>query len=113
MTAFTSTALARAGTELSTLLVAPGATSGNTAATGSGAFLLVSNASGSAITVTLHCPVLADGRLATSSSTFSVIASTGLSAIPLLDIYASPTTGLATIDFSAVTSVKAAVVRAS
>jgi archaellum component FlaG (FlaF/FlaG flagellin family) len=77
------------------------ASAGDTAACGTGTFLVVKNTGGSAITVTITCPILVDGRLTTSSSVSpSIPATTGVAWLPLLPIYASATTGLATINYS-------------
>jgi hypothetical protein len=111
MTALVTQVVPNVGVDISTSLVA--ATNGDTAACGSGTFLLVKNASGSGITVTLTTPGVIDGRLAIADSTSPSIALTsGLGLIPLpSSLYADPTTGLATINYSATSSVTVAVVR--
>jgi hypothetical protein len=110
MTALVTNVVPNVGVDISTLLVAP--TNGDTAATGTGTYLFVKNTNAAACVVTLACPITVDGRLTTSSSTFSVPATTGLGVIPLLPIYASSSTGLATITSYSVTSgVTIAVVR--
>lgn len=87
------------------------ASASDTAACGTGTFLVVKNGGASAITVTIACPILVDGRLTTSSSTSPSIPAGGVGWLPLLPIYASSATGLATITYSATTSVNVAVVR--
>lgn len=111
MTALVTQVVPNVGLDISTSLVA--ATNGDTAPCGGGTFLLVKNASGSAITVTLTTPGVVDGRLAIADSTSPSIAlTTGLGIIPLpYNLYADPTTGLATINYSATSSVTVAVVR--
>lgn len=102
MTALVTNIVPNVGLDISTLLVAP--TNGDTAATGTGTFLVVKNTNAAACVVTIACPVTVDGRLTTSSSTFSVPLTTGLALIPLPSYYASPSTGLATITSYSVTS---------
>lgn len=102
MTALTTNVVPNVGVDISALLVAP--TNGDTAPTGTGTFLFVKNTNAAACVVTIACPALVDGRLTTSSSTFSVPLTSGLGVIPLLPIYASPSTGLATITSYSVTS---------
>jgi hypothetical protein len=111
MTALAANVVPNVGVDISGQLVA--ATNGDTAPCGSGTFLLVKNASGSGITVTLTTPGVVDGRLAIADSTSPSIALTsGLGIIPLpASLYADPTTGLATINYSATGSVTVAVVR--
>lgn len=110
MTALVTQVVPNVGLDVGAAPVA--ATNGDTAACGTGTFLLVKNASGSAVTVTLTTPGQVDGRLAIADSTFSVGATTGLGIIPLIpNLYADPTTGLATINYSATASVTVAVVR--
>jgi hypothetical protein len=111
MTALVTQVVPNVGVDISTSLVA--ATNGDTAACGQGTFLLVKNASGAGITVTLATPGVVDGRLAIADSTSPSIALTsGLGVIPLISsLYADPTTGLATITYSATSSVTVAVVR--
>ncbi|MFI5973510.1 hypothetical protein [Streptomyces sp. NPDC051452] len=110
MTALVTQVVPNVGLDVGSAPVA--ATNGDTAACGAGTFLLVKNASGSAVTVTLTTPGQVDGRLAIADSTFSVGATTGLGIIPLIPgLYADPTTGLATINYSATASVTVAVVR--
>jgi hypothetical protein len=102
MTALVTNVVPNVGVDISTLLVTP--TNGDTAACGPGSFLVVKNTNAAACVVTIACPALVDGRLTTSSSTFSVPLTTGLGVIPLLPVYASASTGLATITSYSVTS---------
>lgn len=100
------------GLAISPLLTAAATpANGDTAATGSGTFLVVQNASGSGVTVTLVTPETVDGLALADRTSVSVPATTGLAVIPLTDRYRDPSTGLATINYSATTSVKAIVVR--
>lgn len=73
-------------------------------------FLVVKNASGAAITATVVTP----GNLPTGDAypdkVYTVAATTGEAWIPLLDLYADPATGLATVNYSATASVTAAYV---
>jgi hypothetical protein len=88
------------------------ATNGDTAACGSGTFLYVKNANAAACTVTLTTPGQVDGRLAIADSQFAVARPPGIGVIPLISsLYADPTTGLATINYSVTASVTVAVVR--
>jgi hypothetical protein len=95
MTALVTNVVPNVGLVDTGLMVA--SANGDTAATGTGTFLVVKNATGGAVTVTIACPVLVDGRLTTSSSASPSIPTGQTAWIPLLPIYASPTTGLATI----------------
>jgi hypothetical protein len=100
------------GLVISTLLTAAATpANGDTAATGQGVFLVVQNASGSGITVTVVTPETFDGLALADRTSVSVPATTGIAVIPLTDRYRDPATGLATINYSATTSVKAIVVR--
>lgn len=110
MTALVTQVAPNAGLDIGALPVA--ATNGDTAPCGSGTFLYVKNANAAACTVTLVTPGQVDGRLAIADSTFVVAATTGIGIIPLLSsLYADPTTGLATINYSVTASVTVAVVR--
>jgi hypothetical protein len=111
MTALVTQVVPNVGVDVSTAMVP--ATASDTAACGAGTFLLVKNASGAPITVTVATPGQVDGRLAIADSTSPSIAlTTGLGVIPLISsLYADPTTGLATITYSATSSVTVAVVR--
>ncbi|QTD96970.1 hypothetical protein [Streptomyces cyanogenus] len=110
MTALVTNVVPNAGLDIGSLPVA--ATNGDTAACGSGTFLYVKNTNASACTVTLTTPGQIDGRLAVADSTFSVAANTGIGVIPLIyNLYADPTTGLATITYSVTSGVSVAVVR--
>lgn len=87
------------------------AAASDTAKTGPGLMLIVKNASGAPITVTLTTP----GNLGTGDAypdkVYSVAATTGERWIPLLEAYTDPTTGQAAIAYSATTSVTRAVVK--
>lgn len=104
---------------LSTQVVAPTGTAltfaaatvgGDTCATGSDVRLFVKNGSGSSITVTLVTPGTVDGDLAIADRTVTVAAGAE-TAIPMTDLYRNPSTGVASITYSAVTTVTVAVVR--
>lgn len=82
---------------------------GDTAPTGAGVFLLVKNASGASVTVTIGYPPF-DGSQTVTGRAFTVAATTGESVIPLRDIYRDPSTGVASITYSATTSVTVCVV---
>ncbi|MGW3152776.1 hypothetical protein [Streptomyces sp. NPDC001089] len=110
MTALSTQVVPNVGADIGAAPVA--ATNGDTAPCGAGTFLYVKNANAAACTVTLTTPGQVDGRLAIADSTFSVAASTGIGIIPLIPgLYADPTTGLATINYSVTASVTVAVVR--
>lgn len=110
MTALVTQVVPNVGLDIGSLPVA--ATNGDTAACGSGTFLFVKNANAAACTVTLTTPAQVDGRLAVADSSFTVAANTGVGVIPLIySLYADPTTGLATINYSVTASVTVAVVR--
>lgn len=99
MTAFPAQIAVHAGTELAW---ANPEAADNTAVTGPGFGLLVSNASGSPVNVTLHIADKnkAHGRLAVTSRVVAV-ADGKTQAIPLPDsVYGSATTGLVTFDCS-------------
>ena len=87
------------------------ASASDTAETGGGVFLVVKNASGSSITVTVATPETFDGDLALADRTVTVAATTGQSFIPLTARYRDSSTGLATITYSATTSVTVGVFR--
>ena len=110
MTALVTQVVPNVGLDIGAAPVA--ATNGDTAACGSGTFLYVKNTNAAACTVTLTTPAQVDGRLAVADSTFSVGANTGIGVIPLIPgLYADPTTGLATINYSVTSGVSVAVVR--
>lgn len=110
MTALVTQVVPNVGADIGAVPVA--ATNGDTAACGSGTFLYVKNANAAACTVTLTTPAQVDGRLAVADSSFTVAATTGIGIIPLIyNLYADPTTGLATINYSVTASVTVAVVR--
>jgi hypothetical protein len=72
--------------------------------------LLVKNGSGSPITVTLVTPGNVDGDLAIADRAV-VVAAGVTTGIPVTDRYMDPVTGLASITYSAVTTVTVAVIR--
>jgi hypothetical protein len=88
------------------------AAANDTARVGDHLWLIVKNASGAPVNVTLTVP----GNLATGDAypdkVYSVAATTGERWIPLLRVYADPTAGTAAIAYSATTSVTRAVIRA-
>jgi hypothetical protein len=80
---------------------------GDAMAVGSGMFLRAKNASGGNITVTIAIPAGASGypNVAYTSTAVVVPLTTGDMLIgPISSLYADPTTGLATITYSGVTS---------
>jgi hypothetical protein len=83
-------------------------------ACGDGMFLHVKNASGAPITVTIAIPAGASGwpNVAYTSTQVSVPATTGDRMIGPIQapIYQDPTTGLATITYSGVTSLTVAAI---
>jgi len=82
------------------LLTASTPVTGDTAATGTGVFLLVRN-TGTLATFTIPTPGTLEGDLTPlPSRVVTVPATTGYGIIPLTDIHRDPTTGLATINFS-------------
>jgi hypothetical protein len=83
---------------------------GDTCVTGSDVRLYVKNGSGSSVTVTLATPGTVDGDLAIADRTVTVAAG-ATTAIPMTDLYRNPSTGVASITYSAVTTVTVAVVR--
>jgi hypothetical protein len=87
----------------------PAGAAGDQAATGPGVLLLASNGSGAAVTVTLTVPETVDSLPVQARGVTIPAGATGL--IPLLDLYRSPSSGLAAITYSAVASVTVAVIR--
>lgn len=90
---------------------------GDAMACGSGMFLHIKNASGGALTVTIAIPAGASGypNAAYTSTAVSVPATTGDRMIGPIrsELYADPTTGLATITYSGVTSLTVAAINLS
>lgn len=109
MAALTKNSVGPAGLAVQAAFVAASA-GGDTAPTGAGVFLLVKNAAGSTVTVTIAYPNKYDGDQTVAGRTFTVAATTGESVIPLRDVYKDPATGLAAITYSSATSVTVAVV---
>lgn len=87
------------------------AAAGDTAQTGSGVFLVVKNGSGSSVTVTLAYPGKYDSDQTVSGRAHTVPATSGEFLIPLRDIYKDPSTGVASITYSATTTVTVCVVQ--
>lgn len=73
--------------------------------------LIVKNASGSPITVTIVTPGTLPSGDAYPDKAYTVPATTGEQWIPLLPDYKDPTTGFAAVNYSATTSVTRIVVR--
>lgn len=88
------------------------AAAGDTARVGNHLTLIVKNASGASITVTMVYPGNLPSGDAIPDKVYTVPATTGEQWIPLLEQYADPTTGQASITYSATTSVTRAVVSA-
>jgi hypothetical protein len=86
------------------------AAAGDTAQTGTGVFLAVKNGSGSTVTVTVGYPSKYDGDQTVTGRAHTVPATTGEFLIPLRDVYRDPTTGVASISYSATTTVTVCVV---
>lgn len=86
------------------------AAAGDTAQTGSGVFLAVKNGSGSSVTVTLAYPSKYDSDQTVTGRAHTVPATTGEFLIPLRDVYKDPSTGVASISYSATTTVTVCVV---
>lgn len=87
------------------------AAAGDTCRVGAHLTLIVKNASGSSITVTLTPPPTLPTGSAYPAKVYTVPATTGEQWIPLLDIFADPVTGQATIVYSATATVTRAVVQ--
>lgn len=114
MATYVATTVPLNGLVLSTLLAAAATpASGDLAPTGTGVKLVVQNTGGGACVVTIPTPGTFEGDLSPLPSRVSVSipATTGLAEIPLTDAHRDPTTGLATINYSTVTGVKAIVTR--
>lgn len=79
--------------------------------TGVGLKLIVRNAAGSSMTVTIAIPGTQVGGVANDANVFTVPATTGEKWIPLYGYYADPSDTLAHITYSSVTSVTRAVVK--
>lgn len=107
MAALSTQTVANVGTELQFSPASPG---GDTCPTGSDVKLLVNNASGAPITVTLVTPGTVDGNLAITDRTVTVNAGK-VEAIPVTDLYRNPSTGLASLTYSATATVTVAVMR--
>ncbi len=86
------------------------AAGGDRVPAGNGVLVVVKNASTAAVTVTLVTPGTVEGDLAIADRSYSVPASTGEVWFPVGSNYRAAD-GLATINYSAVTSVTVACVR--
>lgn len=86
------------------------AAAGDTCTVGAHKTLIVKNTSGAPITVTLTPPGTLPTGAAYPAKVYTVPATTGEQWIPLLDLFADPTTGQATVVYSATASVTRAVV---
>lgn len=84
---------------------------GDTCVTGSDVKLMVKNGSATPLTVTIGYPQKYDGDQTIAGRTFVVPITTGESAIPVRDVYKDPATGLASITYSAVTTVTVCLTR--
>lgn len=113
MAQYTTNVVPLAGLAVRALLTAAGTpANGDTAATGTGTFLLAENTSAGAITITITTPGTIEGDLSPLPSRTNVVPITnGLNIIPLTDAHRDPTTGLATINYSATANLKVIVVR--
>lgn len=101
MANLTTYSAARTGLRLDTLFTAA-AGGGDTCETGAGVVLLVKNGGATSPTVTLATPETIDG-LALADRVVTIPANATLFAIPVTDRYRDPTTGRATITYSAAT----------
>jgi hypothetical protein len=108
--ALTTNTVPLTGLRFDNLLTAA-AGGGDDCEAGLGVYLVVKNASGSPITVTLAAPELIDGDLVITSRAVSVAATTGQSLIPVTQRYRNPSTGRAAITYSGVTSLTVCVVK--
>lgn len=77
---------------------------------GSSSFLHVKNGAGSSITVTLATPAVVDGTLAVADRVVTVGATSEQMIKVTPELYRDPTTGLAVITYSAVTTVTVAAI---
>lgn len=94
-------------------LLTDAASLGDDCATGDGVFLVAQNTNAAARTLTLATPQVVDGDLAVADRAFTIPATTGLSIIPVPDLYRNPATGRASITYDAVTGLKVCAVRVS
>lgn len=86
------------------------AASGDTCRVGAHLTLIVKNTAGSSMTVTITPPVTLPTGAAWPAKVYTVGATTGEQWIPLLDVFADPTTQQASITYSSTTNVTRAVV---
>lgn len=110
MAALTTNVAPHTGLRVDDLLTAADA-GGDDCATGEGVFLLVQNTNASTRTVTIATPQVIDGDLAVADRDFTVAATTGLSVIPVPDLYRDPATGRAAVTYDAVADLTVCVVR--
>lgn len=89
------------------------AAAGDTCRVGAHLTLIVKNAAGSSMTVTLTPQGTLPTGAAYPTKVYTVNATNGEVWIPLLDVYADPTTNQAAIAYSSTTSVTRAVVQSS
>lgn len=87
------------------------AAASDTAAVGTGLFLIVKNTNAATRTVTIVVPGILTTGDAYPDKAYTIAADTGELWIPLLDIYRDPADNLAHITWSATTGVTRAVVR--
>jgi hypothetical protein len=92
-------------------LLAAATGGGDDCEAGPGVYLVVKNASGSSINVTIAVPELPDGDLVIGSRVVAVPATTGLTLIPVTSRYRNSSTGRAAVTYSAVTTVTVCVVK--
>ncbi|MFF7966760.1 hypothetical protein ACFZC3_15510 [Streptomyces sp. NPDC007903] len=110
MATLTMNVVPHAGLRTDTLLV-PASAGGDSCATGQGVFLRVKNADAASHTLTFPFAQTVDGQ-AVTPRTVTVPAGASWD-IPVLDLYANPSTGLASWTYDAVTSVTVAAIRIS
>jgi hypothetical protein len=101
MALLATTAVTVAGT---TQTLAAASAGGDTAHVGDGLFLVVKNGDATSKTVTLVTPATLETGDAYPDKAYTVAAG-ATALIPLLDVYRNKATGLASITYSAVTSV--------
>ncbi|MEV6791247.1 hypothetical protein AB0M87_04430 [Streptomyces sp. NPDC051320] len=111
MAALATTVVPHLGLDIPSALVTP-SVGGDDCATGPGVVLVVQNTDAAAQTVQLATPQVVDGDLAVPDRTITVAATTGLMAIPLVDLYRDPATGRAALTYpGGITGLKVAVIR--
>jgi hypothetical protein len=109
MATLTTQAMGRAGLTPTTVAAAGG---GDAAETGRGNSLYINNGGGAPITVTIAVPTAATAFPGLTYTNNAITVTNGtFKLIPLPPEYRDPTTGLATITYSAVTTVTVAVIQ--